>query len=227
MTRTTQKNGATHLRCSSPYREECFTSWTVTTHSYVDEECTTLSEITTLDLLVQDLSEWFGLTQRQCEELFDLGMINFIPDTNGECFGFYVNTEDMTPLKQEILPQVNHILEGNNNSYMYSVRHLLEYDQLWDMLGLECNDDGEPLGEELSWHKDIKQEFELATILWRFNELNKNYTTLAIDDITSLKKIHLASHLCDQYLLEVDRSSYPLINNKFPDQPKPLSELFN
>ena len=90
----------------------------------------TLSEITTFDLLMQDLSEWFGLTQRQCEELFDLGMIDFIPSTNGECFGFYVNTEDMTPLKQEILPQVNHILDGNKDSYMYSVRHLIDYSDL-------------------------------------------------------------------------------------------------
>lgn len=213
MTHTKTRPNAQEFRRTSPYLEECWTSWTVITHSYADEVGTTLSEITTLELLVQDLSEWFGLTHRQCEELLDFGMINFIPNTNGECFGFYANTEDMTPLKQEILPQLNHILDGNNDSYMYSVRHLIDYEQLFDMFGWEYTDDGECSGEDLPWYKDILQEFELATILLKFNELNKNNTSIYTDDIISCQRIFRGTHSAPEFIFEVPRSKYNLINS--------------
>jgi len=214
MTKTAKKSAATNLRRSSPYLEVCWTSWTVATHSYVDEEGTTLSEITTLDLLVRDLSEWFGLTQRQCEELFALGMIDFIPDTNGECFGFHVNTEYMTPLKEEILPQVNHILDGNNDSYMYSVRHLIDYSDLWEMFNWDPDEHEDCSDDDLPWGKDIEAEYEVATILWQFNDLNKNQTAIDVHDVISYKEIFRGTHSASEFLFEVPRSKLSLIQNK-------------
>jgi hypothetical protein len=213
MTKTTKSSNAKDLRRPSPRLEEHWTSWTVTTHSYADEEGMTLSEITTFDLLMQDLSEWFGLTQRQCEELFDLGMIDFIPSTNGECFGFYVNTEDMTPLKQEILPQVNHILDGNKDSYMYSVRHLIDYSDLWEMFNWDPDEHEDCSEDDLPWGKDIQAEFEVATILWQFNDLDKNKTAVDVHDIISYKEIFRGTHAAPEFVFEVPRSKYNLINS--------------
>ena len=214
MTHAKTRPNAQEFRRTPPYMEECWTSMTVTTHSYIDEEGTTLSEITTLDLLIQDLSEWFGLTKRQCEELLALGMINFIPNTNGECFGFYVNTEYMTPLKQEILPQVKHILDGNDDSYMYSVRHLIDYSDLWEMFNWDPDEHEDCSDDDLPWGKDIEAEYEVATILWRFNDLNKNQTAIDVHDVISYKKIFRGTHSASEFLFKVPRSKFSLIQNK-------------
>ncbi|MEB3307454.1 MAG: hypothetical protein VKK98_04795 [Cyanobacteriota bacterium] len=194
--------------------EEWRTAWTVITHSYADEEGVTLGEVTTFNLLMQDLSEWFGLTCRQCEELFDLGMIDFIPDTNGECFGFCVNTEEATPLKQELLPQVTHVLNGNNDSYMYSVRCLIDYDDLWEMFDWDPDEHEDCSEDNLPWDKDTQVEYELANILWQFNDLNKNQTAIDVDDIISCKEVFRGTHVVSEFLFEVPRSKFNLIQSE-------------
>lgn len=213
MTYTTAHTCAHDYRNSPPKLLERWDSWTVITHCYSDEDGVPLSEITTFDLLLEDVGEWFGLTPRQREELVDQGIIGFIPDTHGECFGFNVNTEEMTALKEEIRPQVGHIAQGSQDTYLYSVRHLIEYDQLWEMFDWDP-DEHEDCPEEVpSWHKDIKAEFEAATILWRFNTLDKNHTDLDVDDIVSFNEIFRGTHSAPQYLFEVPRSAYNRIYN--------------
>jgi hypothetical protein len=186
-------------------------SWTVITHSYQGENGESLSETIPLDALVNDLSEWFGLTPRQRDKLVDLGMVNFIPHTNGECFGFYVNTEEMTGLKEEILPQVEHVAKGNRNSYLYSVRHLINYDQLWEMFNLDPDEYDDSSGTNPPWDEDVQAEFEVATILWQFNDLNGNRTDIDVCDVTSYREIFRGTYATPEYHFEVPRSAYSRI----------------
>ena len=189
-------------------------SWSGITHYYQGEDGESLSEIIPFDTLVEDVSEWFGLTPRQRDELVDLGLINFIPGTSGDCFGFAINGEDLKAIKPEIHPQVEHILQGNKDTYLYSVSHLIDYSCLWEMFNWDPVKNEECSGEDIPWRKDVEAEFEVATILWCFNDLNKNQTDLDIEDVISYKEIFRGAYSAPEFTFEIPRSKYNLINNK-------------
>jgi len=214
MTQSTAQLIAHNYRVLSPQIVDSmfsWSSWTVITHSYQGEDGESLSEIIPLDALVEDLSEWFGLTPRQRDALVDLGMINFIPFTHGDCFGFYVNTEEMTALKEEILPQVEHVVAGNHNSYLYSVRHLIDYDQLWEMFDWDPDEHVNSPDTNPPWDEDVEADFEVATILWQFNDLNGNHTDIDVHDVTSYRELFRGTHAAPEYHFEVPRSAYSRI----------------
>ena len=213
MTQITAQLNAHNCRVLSPQIMDSWSSWTVTTHSYQGENGESLSQIIPFDSLVEDLSEWFGLTPRQRDALVDLGIINFTPFTHGDCFGLYFNTEEMTALKEEILPQVNHVVSGNHNSYLYSVRHLIDYNQLWEMFDWNPDEQVDSRDANSPWDEDVKAEFEKATILWKFNDLNGNRTDIDVQDVTAHRQVFGGTHAAPEYHFEVPRSAYSLIHN--------------
>ena len=70
----------------------------------------------------------------------------------------------------------------------------------------------ECLEEDIPWHKDMVAEFEVATILWCFNDLNKNQTDLDVEDVISYKEIFRGTYF-SEFIFEIPRLKYNLINN--------------
>ena len=80
-----------------------FFSWTLVTHVYFGDEGESIVDVASFDDLCEDACQSLRLSRQDLDELVDLGMLGITADTHGQCFGFDVNTEEMTPLKAKVL----------------------------------------------------------------------------------------------------------------------------
>ena len=105
---------ANSYRLQNPIIEDNTYSLNITTHSSWDceqkntEEEQAIRAIVDGIELLDDISEWFGLTNKQQYELLSNDMIGLIPNTNGTCFGFKIAKGELEQDIEDLYPQLLH-----------------------------------------------------------------------------------------------------------------------
>jgi len=179
---------AKKCRLQNPIIEDNSYSLDITTHSSWDceqqntEEKQVIRSIVDGIGLLDDISEWFGLTNKQQHELLSNDMIGLIPNTNGTCFGFKIIKGELEQEIQDLYPQLLHGLNGNKDTYLYSVLHYMEYESFWVMFDYDP-DEFHGTDQDLPWTEEMETIYETSNILWAFNKKNDGAIKLECDHV--------------------------------------------
>ena len=211
------RSSANNCRLQKPIIEDNTYSLNIATHSSWDrkqknteEEQAIRSIVDGIELL-DDISEWFGLTNKQQHELLSNDMIGLIPNTHGTCFGFKIQKGELEQDIEDLYPQLLHALNGNKDTYLYSVLHYMEYESFWDMFDYDP-DEFHGTDQDLPWTKEMETIYETSNILWAFNKKNDGAIKLGCDHVEKCIRIYRGDWSPERYHFEVNKSNYDLIN---------------